>query len=64
MDNDTNIDLWSDGALDGCRGRKAQSDNPIYLDGYRHGQSERKVRVVMPRRPEGYYHMPVGTFEG
>lgn len=22
-----------------------------------------QVRVVMPRRPEGYYHMPLGTFE-
>lgn len=22
-----------------------------------------KVRVIMPPRPEGYYHAPLGTFE-
>lgn len=22
-----------------------------------------QVRVVMPHRPEGYYHSPIGTFE-
>lgn len=27
-----------------------------YSQGYLHGLDERKVRVVMPERPEGYYH--------
>ena len=61
--NEATLDLWNDGAIDGCRGRKARSADVTYLDGYRHGQGERKVRVVMPRRPEGYYHLPLGTFD-
>lgn len=50
------IARWNDGALDGCRGLAARSDHPDYLEGHAHGTDERKVRVSMPRRPEGYYH--------
>jgi hypothetical protein len=50
------IARWNDGAIDGCRGIAARSDDPDYLEGLAHGKNERKVRVVMPHRPEGYYH--------
>lgn len=60
---DDAIDRWNDGALDALRGRKALSDNPDYLEGYAHGLDQRKVRAVMPARPEGYYHAPLGTFD-
>jgi hypothetical protein len=66
MTDDARIDRWNKGAIDGCRNQPPQDrwlDDTDYMDGYRHGQDERKVRVVMPERPEGYYHMPLGTFE-
>lgn len=56
-------DDWNDGALDALRGKARASTVPMYLDGYAHGLRERKVRVVMPARPEGYYHAPIGTFD-
>jgi len=63
MKNETNdvfdeiaADQWNDGALDGCRGRPKASAEIAYLEGYAHGLDTRKVRVVMPVRPEGYYH--------
>jgi len=62
-DHDARIDRWNKGAIDGCLGTNPASNDRDYMDGYRHGQQERKVRVVMPRRPEGYYHAPVGTFD-
>lgn len=61
--DDAKIDRWNNGAIDGCGGRKPQSDDPDYLDGYRQGREEAKVRAVMPARPEGYYHAPIGTFD-
>lgn len=57
------IDRWNDGALDGCRGVRPRSNDADYLSGHAHGSDERKVRVVLPVRPEGYYHLPVGTFD-
>ena len=61
--DDKKIDRWNDGAIDGCRNNKPASDDADYLDGYRQGQEDRKVRAIMPKRPEGYYHLPIGTFE-
>lgn len=63
IDTDAKIDRWNDGALDGCRNRPQASTDPDYLEGYAHGQNDRRVRVVMPARPEGYYHAPIGTFD-
>lgn len=63
MDDDAKLDRWNNGAIDGCRGTTPASSDPDYMEGYRHGQRERKVRVVMPRRPEGYYHASAGTFD-
>ena len=61
--DDATADRWNDGALDGCRGNAAASDDADYLEGYAHGLESRKVRVTIPSRPEGYYHAPIGTFD-
>jgi hypothetical protein len=50
------LDNWNDGAIDGYRGATKASSHPEYLKGYRHGQDQRRVVVVVPHRPEGYYH--------
>lgn len=60
---DAEIDVWNAAAIDGCRGVPPKSETALYMDGYREGQNARRVSVVMPERPEGYYHMPVGTFD-
>lgn len=50
------IDLWNNAALAALRGQPCPGTDEHSLDGYKHGQWERRVVVVMPRRPEGYYH--------
>lgn len=60
---DAQIDRWHDGALDALRHKPKASDDPDYLEGFAHGEDQRNVRVVMPARPEGYYHQPLGTFD-
>lgn len=60
--DDAAIDRWHDGVLDALRGKPSISTDENYLEGYAHGIEEAKVVVVMPRRPEGYYHMPLDTF--
>lgn len=57
------IDRWHDGWFDGHRGRPKASDDPNYLKGYQEGVDYRNVAVAMPERPEGYYHLPLGTFD-
>ncbi len=54
--------IWNRGAQDGLRDLPALREDASYLDGYQHGQEQRKVRVVMPFRPEGYYHVPISNF--
>lgn len=61
--SDEEIDRWNDGALDALRFKPKASEDKHYLEGYAHGEQERRVQVVMPARPEGYYHMPLGTFD-
>jgi len=61
--DDAALDRWNDGAIDGCRGKAKASDDADYLAGYADGERSRQTVVVMPTRPEGYYHMPLGTFE-
>ena len=60
--DDAAIDRWHDGVLDALRFRAIASDDADYMEGYKHGIRDRQVEVVMPARPEGYYHMPLGTF--
>lgn len=57
------IDRWNTAALAALRGLPCPGTDEHSVAGYKHGLDERKVRVVMPRRPEGYYHAPIGTFE-
>lgn len=61
--DDAALDRWHDGALDACNFKKAASEDADYMEGYRQGQQDRKVRAVMPERPEGYYHSPIGMFD-
>jgi hypothetical protein len=61
--DDAKIDRWHDGVLDALRFKGSHSVDPDYLEGYEHGLKERRVQVVEVERPEGYYHMPLGTFE-
>jgi hypothetical protein len=61
--SDAEIDRWHDGALDALRGKPKAGDDKFYLEGFAHGLEERKVMVVIPARSEGYYHMPLGTFD-
>jgi hypothetical protein len=55
--DDAAADRWSDAALAALRGQACPANDPDSLNGYAHGMDQRKVRVVMPERPEGYYHM-------
>lgn len=63
LEIEAKIDRWNDGALDALRYRPKASSDPDYLEGYADGEDQRKVQVVMPERPEGYYHAPLGTFD-
>lgn len=57
-EDETHIDRWHNGYF-----AKERPTDPDELEGWTQAQEERKVRVVMPARPEGYYHMPLGTFD-
>ena len=59
--DDTASDLWNDAALAAMYGKPCPADDDNSKAGYAYGLEERKVRVVMPARPEGYYHMPLET---
>jgi len=61
--DDASNDRWHDGAMDCYRGRPKASEDKDYLDGWVHAETDLTTRVVTPVRPEGYYHMPVGTFD-
>lgn len=55
---DAKIDRWHAGYF-----AKVRPTDPDELDGWLQAQEARRVRVVMPARPEGYYHAPIGTFD-
>lgn len=63
--NDTieEIDRWNSAALAAFRGKQCPASDPHSVAGYRYGLDARRVTPVMPIRPEGYYHAPIGTFE-
>ena len=61
--DDAAADRWNDAVLAALRGQPCPAQDADSLEGYAEGREQRKVRVVMPRRAEGYYHAPVGTFE-
>lgn len=58
---DTQIDLWNDAALAAMRGQPQPANDPHSAEGYAYGLEARKVRPIMPARPEGYYHLPLET---
>lgn len=45
------------------RDGKPQPTDPVKAEGWLDAQRASRVRVVMPARPEGYYHAPLGTFD-
>lgn len=55
-------DLFCEGFLAFSRG-EPRPTNTIAAEGWDDAQRTSRVRVVMPARPEGYYHMPLGTFD-
>lgn len=61
---DERCDQYNNGWLAGYRGKPC-TDNPDFIVGWKEGQRERRhpVVAVMPARPEGYYHAPIGTFD-
>ena len=61
-DGDANIELWHQGVMANLRGEPCPTE-PHGRAGWLHREREKRVRVVMPVRPEGYYHAPIGTFD-
>ena len=57
-DNDAAIDRWHNGYF-----AKERPTDPDELAGWLQAIEDRKIVVVTPARPEGYYHMPLGTFD-
>lgn len=54
--DDAAADRWTNAALAAFRGKPCPGDDLDSISGYRHGLEGRRVRVVMPDRPEGYWH--------
>lgn len=61
--DDEAADRWNNAALAALRGQPCPGTDADSREGYRHGLEERKKRPVYAPRPEGYYHLPIGTFE-
>lgn len=59
---DQEIDLWNSAALAALRGQPCPASDAHSADGYSHGMRMRRVQTDT-RRPEGYYHAPIGTFD-
>lgn len=60
--NEAKIDRWHDGYF-ANRDGAPRPDDPDEADGWDHREREKGVHVLMPARPEGYYHAPLGTFD-
>lgn len=56
------IDRFHDGYFAFRRGEPRPTD-PCAADGWDDAERASQVRVVMPARPEGYYHCAPGTFD-
>lgn len=61
-DADDNIDAFHRG-YDMHRKGEACPRDPVEGAGWRERAREVRVQAVLPARPEGYYHAPLGTFE-
>lgn len=62
--SDDAIDAWHDGWFAGSR-NEAVADCPHFASGWFAGRNDKLYRraPIMPARPEGYYHMPLGAFD-
>lgn len=61
-DNDAAIDAYHDG-YDAHRAGKPRPAEQHAAEGWDQRARDVQVRVVMPARPEGYFHAPIGTFD-
>lgn len=61
-DDEAAIDAYHDG-YDAFWKGQPKPDGSHQAAGWTDAQRASRVRVVMPRRPEGYYHAPVGSFD-
>ena len=55
---DAKIDRWHDGYF-----AKQRPTDPDELEGWLHAREDAKRHVPTIVRPEGYYHLPVGSFD-
>jgi len=62
MEDETLIDRWHDGYFANLAGLKRPID-PVAAEGWQAREHAKGVAIVQPSRPEGYYHMPIGSFE-
>ena len=62
QETERRIDLYHSG-WDAHRAGQPRPDHPDQRAGWDARADSLKVRVVMPERPEGYYHAPPGAFD-
>ena len=61
-DDDAAIERWHDG-YDARLRRLPCPTEPTASEGWHAADSALLIRPVEVERPEGYYHMPLGTFD-
>lgn len=59
---DVRCDKYHDGYDAFCRRQPCPTEQHA-ANGWRNAEAASQTVVVMPERPEGYYHMPIGTFD-
>ena len=60
--SDLRIDAYHSGCKLHQAGMKRPDNDPIKAEGWDDRERDMRVCVVMPSRPEGYYHAPIGTY--
>lgn len=62
QDNDKNCEAYHNGYMAHKTGKPRPTEDQA-AQGWDDRARDCKVVVVMPVRPEGYYHYPIGTFD-
>lgn len=62
-DEDARIDAYHAGYACFQRGQPQPTHDADMAEGWDDAKRASWVRVELPARPEGYYHMPIGSFE-
>lgn len=62
MNDDEKIDSWHEGYDAHLKGKPCPTEENARA-GWLERERSRRVHAVLPERPEGYYHMPIGTFD-